>query len=143
MRGFFLGFPGYRDQSALSFLKGRSSRFLQFLCLFNHVEVNFLFVSVWFSFFVSSGILRLLVLDFLILFGYYCEYCIFFDEDSFSFFLCSSLFCKRCVFYVLVCCFVYFWCAGSVRISLAGRVIYFLCGTPLCGVPGRYNLFEC
>ncbi len=24
---------------------------------------------------------------------------------------------------------------------LAGRVIYFLCGIPLCGVPGWYNLF--
>ncbi len=46
-------------------------------------------------------------------------------------------------FITLVSCFVYFWCAGSVRISLVGRVIYFLCGTPLCGVPGRYNLFEC
>ena len=46
-------------------------------------------------------------------------------------------------FITLVSCVVYFWCAGSVRISLAGRVIYFLCGTPLCGVPGRYNLFEC
>ncbi len=42
-------------------------------------------------------------------------------------------------FIILVSCFVYFGCAGSVRISLAGRVIYFLCGTPLCGVPGRYN----
>ena len=46
-------------------------------------------------------------------------------------------------FITLVSCFVYFWCAGSVRISLAGWVIYFLCGTPLCGVPGRYNLFKC
>ncbi len=46
-------------------------------------------------------------------------------------------------FITLVSCFVYFWCAGSVRIFLAGRVIYFLCETPLCGVPGRYNLFEC
>jgi hypothetical protein len=45
--------------------------------------------------------------------------------------------------YYACSCFVYFWCAGSVRISLAGRVIYFLCGTPLRGVPGRYNLFEC
>ncbi len=47
------------------------------------------------------------------------------------------------LFITLVLCFVYFWCAGSVRISLAGRVIFFLCGTPLCEVPGRYNLFEC
>jgi hypothetical protein len=30
VKGFFLGFPGYKDQSALSFLKGRSSRFLHF-----------------------------------------------------------------------------------------------------------------
>ncbi len=40
-------------------------------------------------------------------------------------------FCKRCVFYLFivpVSCFVYFGCAGSVRISLAGRVIDFLCG---------------
>ena len=29
-----------------------------------------------------------------------------------------------------------------MRISLAGRVICFLCVTPLCGVSGRYNLFE-
>ncbi len=51
-------------------------------------------------------------------------------------------FCKRCVylFITLVPCFVCFGCAGSVRISLAGRVIYFLCGTPLCGVPGLYDL---
>ncbi len=30
-------------------------------------------------------------------------------------------------FITLVSCFVYFWCAGSVGIFLAGRVIYFLC----------------
>ena len=66
MRGFFLGFPGYRDQSALSFLKGRSSRFLQFLCLFNHVEVKFfiLWVSgsvfgfIWY--YKASGFLNIL-----------------------------------------------------------------------------------
>jgi hypothetical protein len=42
-------------------------------------------------------------------------------------------------FITLIPCFVYFGCAGSVRISLAGRDIDFLCGTLLCGVPGRYN----
>ena len=53
-------------------------------CLSNHVEVNiFLLVSVLVPFLFSSGLIRLL--DFLILFGYYCEYCIFFGEDSFSF----------------------------------------------------------
>jgi hypothetical protein len=89
-----LGFPGYRDQSALSFLKGRSSRFLQFLCLFNHVEVNFLFCKCLVQFLVSSGIIRLL--DFLIFFGYYLEYCLFCGEGSFSFVF--RYFCKRCVF---------------------------------------------
>ncbi len=91
---------------------------------------------------VSSGIIRLL--DFLIFFGYYREYYLFCGEGSF--FFCSSLLLyAMCVypFFTLASCFVYFWCAGSVRISLAGRVIYFLCGTLLCGVPGRYNLFEC
>jgi hypothetical protein len=47
-----------------------------------------------------------------------------------------------CPFITLVSCLFYFGCAGSVGIFLAGRVIYFLCGTPLCGVPGRYNLFD-
>jgi hypothetical protein len=82
-----LGFPGYRDQSALSFLEGRSSRFLQFLRLFNHVEVNFLFGKCLVQFLVSSSIIRLL--DFLIFFDYYFEYCLFCGEGS-SFF-CSPL----------------------------------------------------
>ncbi len=30
-----------------------------------------------------------------------------------------------------------------MRIFPAGWVIYFLCGTPLREVPGRYNLFKC
>ncbi len=82
-----MGFPVYRNQSALSFPKGRSLRFLQFLCLFNHVEVKILFFKCPVYFVVSSGIIRLL--DFLIFFGYYREYCL----------LCGSpLFCKRCVF---------------------------------------------
>ncbi len=89
-----MGFPGYRDQSALSFLKGRSSRFLQFLCLFNHVEVKILFCKCLVQFLVLSGIIRLL--DFLIFFGYYLEYCLFCGEGSFSFVL--RYFCKRCVF---------------------------------------------
>ncbi len=83
-------------------------------------------------------------LDFLIFFGCYLEYCLFCGEGSFSFVL--RYFCKRCVFIHLLHLFLVlftFWYAGSVRISLAGRVIYFLCGTPLCGVPGRYNIFEC
>jgi hypothetical protein len=33
VRGFFLGFSGYKGQSALCFLEGRSSRFLQFFAV--------------------------------------------------------------------------------------------------------------
>ena len=97
-----MGFPGYRDQSALSFLKGRSSRFLQFLCLFNHVEVNFLFCKCLVQFLVSSGIIRLL--DFLIFFGYYLEYCLFCGEGSFFFFLFSVTFVSD------VCLSIYYTC---------------------------------
>ncbi len=50
-----------------------------------------------------------------------------------------------------VCLSIYYTCfllclllvCWSVRISVAGWVIYFLCGTPMCGVPGRYSLFKC
>ncbi len=83
-----MGFPGYRDQLALSFLKGRSSRFLQFLCLFNHVEVNFSFCKCLVQCLVSSGIIRFL--DFLIFFGYYLECCLSCGEGSF-FSFCSPL----------------------------------------------------
>ncbi len=47
------------------------------------------------------------------------------------------------LFITLVSCSVYFGCAGSLGVSLASRVIFFLCVGPLCGVSGRYNLFEC
>ncbi len=54
-------------------------------CLSNHVEVNILLsCKCLVQFLFSSDLIRLL--DFLILFGYYCEYCIFFGEDSFFFF---------------------------------------------------------
>ncbi len=88
-----MGFPGYKDQSALSFLKGRSSRFLQFLCLFNHVEVNFLFCKCLVQFLVSSGIIRLL--EFLIYSVITVNTVFFCGEGSFS---VLRYFCKRCVF---------------------------------------------
>ncbi len=103
-----MGFPGHKGQSALSFLKGRSSRFFQFLCLFNHVEVNFYFVSVWFSFCFYFGIIRLL--DFSIFFGYYLEYCLFCGEGSFYFVL--RYFCKRCVFIHLLHLFLVLFTFG-------------------------------
>ncbi len=126
-----MGFPGYRDQSALSFLNGRSSRFLQFLCLFNHVEVNFLFFKCLVHFLVSSGVIRLL--DFLIFFGYYCEYCLFCGEGSFFLLFSVTFVSDVClsIYYTcfLLCLLLVCWVREN---SLAGRVIYFLCGIPLC-----------
>jgi hypothetical protein len=97
-----LGFPGYRDQSALSFLKGGSSSFLQFLCLLNHVEVKIVFCKCLVQFLVSSGIIRLL--DFLIFFGHYREYCFFFCSEG-SFFLLFSV-----TFVSDVCLSIYYTC---------------------------------
>ena len=52
-------------------------------CLSNHVEVNlFYLISVWFSFvFIWSYKASV----FPNINGYYCEYCLFCDEDSVSF----------------------------------------------------------
>ncbi len=94
-----MGFLGYGDQSALGFLKGRSSRFLQFLCLFNHVEVNFLFCKCLVQFLVSSGIIRFL--DFLIFFGYYLNI-VFLVVKVLFFLFVLRYFCKRCVFFHLL-----------------------------------------
>ncbi len=43
-----MGFPGYGDQSVLSFLKGRSSRFLQFFAvsIMSRQEIFLVFVLV-------------------------------------------------------------------------------------------------
>ena len=135
-----MGFPGYRDQSALSFLKGRSSRFLQFLCLFNHVEVNFLFCKCLVQFLVSSGIIRLL--DFLIFFGYYLNIVFLVMKVLFLLFsvtfvsdVCLSIYYTCFLFCLLLVCWV--------RENFSGGLGHiFLCGTPLCGVPGRYNSFR-
>ena len=78
-------------------------------CLSNHVEVNFfLFRKCRVQFLILSGIIRLL--DFLIFFGYYREYCLFCGEGSF--FFCSPLFCKRCVFIHLLHLFLVLFTFG-------------------------------
>jgi hypothetical protein len=48
-----------------------------------------------------------------------------------------------CPFLTLVSCSVYFW--GWIRGNFSGGPghIFRLCGVLLCGVSGRYNLFEC
>ncbi len=72
------------------------------------------------------------------LFGYYWNTVFYLVGILFSF-LSSPLFCKRCV-YVFDFCILnwvfpgpweFFWRAESY--------IYFVCASPLCGVPGRYK----
>jgi hypothetical protein len=53
--------------------------------------------------------------------------------------------CRRCVFIhllhmSLVCLFWVCWVRGSIS-GVLGH-FFFLRGAPLCGVSGRYNLFE-
>ncbi len=68
-------------------------------CLSNHVEVNILLsCKCLVQFLFSSGLIRLL--DFLILFGYSVNTVFSLVKILFPF-LCSSLFCKRCVFMYL------------------------------------------
>jgi hypothetical protein len=111
--GFFSGFPGYKDQSALSFLKGRSSRFLHFyaVCsIMSRQEIFLYLTSVWLRFvfirfYKASGFSNI--------FGYYCEHCLFVVKI-----FCSLLFRKRCVFYALlslspVCLFWVCWVRGN------------------------------
>ena len=95
--GFFLGFPGYKDQSALSFLKGRSSRFLHFyaVCsIMSRQEIFLYLTSVWLRFvfirfYKASGFSNI--------FGYYCERCLLCGED----FLCVPRYIVSGVFYAL------------------------------------------
>jgi hypothetical protein len=68
-------------------------------CSFNHVEVNFFYlISVFGAVLFSSGLIKLL--DFLI-YSVITVNTVFFVVKIFPF-LCSSLFCKRCVFICLL-----------------------------------------
>jgi hypothetical protein len=58
----------------------------------------------------------------------------------FSVVFLGSIFVYLCIHLSLVCLF---WACEFLEVSLAGWVIFSMCGTPLCGVTGRYNLFEC
>jgi hypothetical protein len=51
---------------------------------------------------------------------------LYLSGENFSLFLVLYYSCKRCVF-IYVYAFSLIWCAGSVGISLAGRVLYILC----------------
>ena len=84
----------------------------------------------------SFGVIRLL--DFLIYLVITVN-AVFFVVKIFSF-LCSSLFCKWCVFYsfiILVSCLFMLGVLGPWEFSGGPGRILSLCVTPLCGVPGR------
>ncbi len=92
---------------------------------------------------ISSGIIRLL--GFLIFFGYYREYCFFCGEGSFFYLFSVNFVSDVClsIYYTcfLLCLLLVCW----VRENFSGGLghIFSACVTSLCGVPGRYNLFEC
>ena len=118
-------------QSALCFLVGRSSKFLQLSAgiqscrgnLFNLIVIIIAYLSFYF----------LMILNYYS-FGHYCEYCVLCDEEFFLFslFFCSSVSGIRSVFINWVC-----WVPGNFS-GEPGHV-YFVCVSPLCGVPCRYN----
>jgi hypothetical protein len=95
--GLLFGFPGYKDQSALSFLKGRSSRFLRFyaVCsIMSRQEIFLYLTSVWLRFvfirfYKATGFSNI--------FSYYCEHCRLCGEN----FLCVPSYTVSCVFYAL------------------------------------------
>ncbi len=77
-------------------------------CLFNHVEVNFLFCKCLVQFLVSSGIIRLL--DFLIFLVITLNIVFLVVKVLFSFVL--RYFCKRCVFIRLLHLFLVLFTFG-------------------------------
>ena len=60
--GFFLGFPGYKDQSALSFLKGRSSRFFHFFAVCSTMSRQEIFLVVVFVLYYNGVYSSVLVI---------------------------------------------------------------------------------
>ncbi len=115
-------------QSALCFLRGRSSKFSSvFRYLSNHVEVNiFYLISVWFIFvfiwpYRTSGLPNI--------FGYYLWILSFlWWRFFFLFFVLRYFVSGVCLsIYVFVSCHLKLGVPGPWEFSLAGRVIYFLC----------------
>ena len=122
-------------QSALCFLVGRSSKFLQLFaviqsCRGNFINLIVIFFIVYFPF----------SFDLLMVLNYYYHSAttvntVFCATKNFSFFLlffCSSVSGIRSVFINWVC-----WVPGNFS-GEPGHV-YFVCVSPLCGVPCRYN----
>ncbi len=106
---------------------------------------------------VSSGIIRLL--DFLIFFGYYFEYCLSCGEGSFFFFFFSSFFVSGVclIIHILVSCFFilgvlgpweFLWRAGSYIFCVCDSAVWsagplqFYSGTFLERIAGLYKIFS-
>ncbi len=135
MRGFFLGFPGCKVQSALCFLKGRSSSFLQ-SSLFILIQpclgkITFLLVRVCSS--LDEVYVLMLILSKPWIFFYFCNFIsvfIFFEYclSSGGIFIFSVVYVGGALwcfsFITLLSCSVYFGRARSLGVSLAGRVIF-------------------
>ncbi len=137
-----MAFPGYKDQSALSFLKGRSSRFLHFyaVCsIMSRQEIFLYLTSVWLRFvfirFYKASV-------FSNIFGYYCEHCLFVVKIFSLFLVIPRAVCVLRIVILVSCLFnlgvlgpwEFFWQAGSC--AFCAYV------APLCGVPGRYNFIQ-
>jgi hypothetical protein len=123
-----LGFPGYKDQSALIFLKGRSSRFFTSTLFVQSCRgKKFSCISRVFGLgLFSFGFIGLL--DFLVYLVITVN-AVFLVVKIFLFFsFVPCYFVSGCVLRVVilspVCLFRVCWVRGNF---LAGRVIYFLC----------------
>jgi hypothetical protein len=138
VKGSFLGFPCWVVQSALCFLAGRSSKFLQFYAVVQSCRGKCLIVlQVSLPIFVFYLMLHCFWI-FSILFGYYWNTVSYLVGNLFSF-LSYPLFCKRCVDVFDFCILNWVFPGPWEFLLRAESCIYFVCVSPLCGVPGRYK----
>ncbi len=98
--------------------------------------MSYYFASVLTNFRFLSDLT--LLLNFLNIVRLLLEYCILFGGKSFSF-LSSPLFCKRCVYVFDFCILKWVFLGPWEFLWRAESCIYFVCVSPLCGVPGRYT----
>jgi hypothetical protein len=148
-----LGFPGYNVQSAFCFLKGRSSRFLQFFAVCSETAMsrqdNYSFKE--FVYILAVCVLLCwygMDIDFFIFLFLLCYVDFSFDIFSGEISLYFSLYFQAVsrvylsIYYShLLFCLFWGWIRGNFS-GGPGR-IFLLCEAPLCGVSGRYDLFEC
>jgi hypothetical protein len=137
-----LGFPGCEVQSVLCFLKGRTSSFLQsslfvlilpclgkitspLSCKSLFYILTICVLLCWYEVSIEFFLLFLQCYGVFLFF----EYCVSSGGIFFFFFRFIYRRCFVCIypFITLVSGSVYFWRAGSLGVSLAGRVIFSFC----------------